>query len=199
MAADTRERILDAAARLVQQHGLHGTTLNRILEASGAPRGSIYFHFPGGKDEIVLEALLAGVARVNREIERLLREAPGPAEAMRAYIDAAAAELAGTDYVFGCPVAPVVLDSPALQSRLFEACRETIDSWERDLAEYLVAAGAARDRALRVATLFIAALEGGLIMARARRDIAPLEVVADEVEALVEREFPARYQATAGA
>ena len=199
MATDTRERILEATARLVQQHGLHGTTLNRILAASDAPRGSIYFHFPGGKDEIVLEAMLAGVARVNREIETLLRECEGPAEAMRAYMDAAAAELEATDYVFGCPVAPVILDCPPLASRLAEACRETIDGWQQGLADYLAASGAARDRAERLAALFIAALEGGLIMARARRDVGALTVVADEIEALIRREFPERYAAAAGA
>lgn len=193
MTQGTRTGILEATERLVQQHGLHGTTLSRILEESAAPRGSVYFHFPGGKDQIVLEAMLAGVGRVDRQLEALLVQAAGPAEAVRAYVDAAAAELRATEFVFGCPVAPVVLDSPGYGSQLAAACRETMEKWQRVLADHFERAGAERQRAEQLATFVISALEGGLVVARARRDVGALAVVADELGAVIRGAFPQRY------
>ncbi|TGW02048.1 TetR/AcrR family transcriptional regulator, partial [Mesorhizobium sp. M2D.F.Ca.ET.145.01.1.1] len=62
MATDTRTRMIEATALLLRRRGYHGTSLNDILTASGAPRGSLYFHFPGGKDQLVIEVTRASVA-----------------------------------------------------------------------------------------------------------------------------------------
>ena len=57
MASNTRKKMIETTARLVQAKGYHGTSLNEILKKSDAPRGSLYFHFPGGKKTLVLEAM----------------------------------------------------------------------------------------------------------------------------------------------
>ncbi|NIP81028.1 MAG: TetR family transcriptional regulator, partial [Gemmatimonadetes bacterium] len=129
MAGDTRERILAAAGRLLREKGFRGTGLSEIIARSGAPRGSIYFHFPEGKDQIVREAMLGEVERISEILLALTRESPGPVEAMRAYVAGAAEELASSNYLFGCPVAPVILDLPDPDSALAEACREAVDEW----------------------------------------------------------------------
>lgn len=186
MAKNTRQRIIDATGRLLHQHGFHGTSLNAILDEAGAPRGSLYFHFPGGKDEIVLEATRASVAVITRELQQTLDETGDPVAAVRAYVAAAAGELRGSDYLFGCPVAPVILDSPAAASPLAEFCRETLANWHRLYQEALVTAGIGPDRAAALATMINASLEGALLMARAERDTAALDVIADELAAMIE-------------
>ena len=55
--SDARQRMIKSTARLFRRQGFHGTGLQQVLEASGAPRGSLYFHFPGGKEEIGETAL----------------------------------------------------------------------------------------------------------------------------------------------
>ena len=76
MANDTRTRILETTALLLRQRGYHGTSLNDILSASGAPRGSLYFHFPGGKDQLVIEVTRDSVAGVTQRLgEALAAEA----------------------------------------------------------------------------------------------------------------------------
>ena len=79
MAQDTRTRMLEKTATLLQHRGYYGTSLSDILEASAAPRGSLYFHFPGGKDQLVLEATRAAAEAATTELDHLLQTAETPA------------------------------------------------------------------------------------------------------------------------
>ncbi len=189
MAKDTRTRMIETTAGLVHRRGFHGTSLNEILEQSGAPRGSLYYHFPGGKEELVLEATREGVAVITQVLSEILTEASDPADGVRAFFGAAAGELRNSGYVFGCPVAPIVLDSPE-SSALAELCREALEEWQRVLVEGLDSAGIEHGRAESLATVIICGLEGGLLLARARRDTAPLETVAEELTSMVRSALP---------
>jgi TetR/AcrR family transcriptional regulator, lmrAB and yxaGH operons repressor len=186
---DTRERMIETTAGLVHRRGFHGTSLNEILAESGAPRGSLYYHFPGGKEELVLEATRQGVAIVTQVLKEVLTDSPDPADGVCAYIEAAAHELRDSGYVFGCPVAPIVLDSPE-SSALAEVCQEALEEWHRVLSQGLGSAGIERGRAESLATMIVCGLEGGLILARARRDIAPLDAVAQELASMVRSALP---------
>lgn len=189
MAKDTRARMIEITAGLVHRRGFHGTSLNEILEQSGAPRGSLYYHFPGGKEELVLEATREGVAVITQVLSEILTEASDPADGVRAFFGAAAGELRDSGYVFGCPVAPVILDSPE-SSALAELCREALEEWQRVLVEGLGSAGIECGRAESLATVIVCGLEGGLLLARARRDTAPLETVAEELASMVRSALP---------
>ena len=120
---DRGHRPAAAAPRLLR----HGA--ERHPEASGAPRGSLYFHFPGGKDQLVLEATRRAVEETTAYLRATLAEARGPAEGVRAFFDAAADLLVETEYTFGCPVAPVILDAPDALPELQELCRQAFEEW----------------------------------------------------------------------
>jgi TetR/AcrR family transcriptional repressor of lmrAB and yxaGH operons len=186
---DTRDHIIETTASLVHRRGFYGTSLNEILQESGAPRGSLYYHFPGGKEELVLEAARQGVAMVTKLLKEVLTDSPDPAGGVRAFVEAAAHMLRDSGYVFGCPVAPIVLDSPE-SSALAEVCQEAFEEWERVLVKGLSSAGIERGRAESLATMIVCGLEGGLILARARRDIAPLDAVAEELASMVRSARP---------
>lgn len=185
MATDTRDRIVNATAALVQRHGFHGTSLSAILAESRAPSGSLYFHFPGGKEEIVLEATRAGATAFTELLERTLRESGDPVAGVKAYIQAVTRQLRASDYMCGCPVAPVILDAPSAASPLAELSRQTLTEMRRLYREALEAAGIEQCRAQTLATTITASLEGGLLIVRAERDTAALEHVAGELEALI--------------
>ena len=185
MVKDTREHMIETTASLVHRQGFHGTSLNEILAESGAPRGSLYYHFPGGKEELVLEATRQGVASVTQLLKEVLTGSPDLAEGVRAFVEAAAHVLRDSGFVFGCPVAPIVLDSPE-SSALAEVCQEALEEWQQVLVEGLSSGGLERGRAESLATVVVCALEGGLILARARRDIAPLDAVAEELASMVQ-------------
>jgi TetR/AcrR family transcriptional regulator, lmrAB and yxaGH operons repressor len=199
MAKDTRTRMLETTARLLQHRGYYGTALSDILQASGAPRGSLYFHFPGGKDQLVVEATRLAVEETSVYLRETLASAPDPAEGVRAFFTAAAALLVESDYSFGCPVAPVILDAPDALPELQEICRQAFEEWVGLFRAAFVAAGIPADRAAALAVLVEAAMEGLLLIARAYRDTGALLQVANELAAIVAAAVPAGHGAAPAA
>jgi TetR/AcrR family transcriptional repressor of lmrAB and yxaGH operons len=195
MAQDTRARMIETAARLLQHRGYYGTALSDILEESGAPRGSLYFHFPDGKDQLVIEATRASVAIATRELEETLAHAKTPGAGVRAYAEAAARILRETDFAFGCPVAPVILDAAGGVEELARICKAAFEEWGRLLQDCFVQAGIPARRARSLALLSIAAIEGLLLIARAYRDCAPMLQAATELEPLVNAALPKKRRA----
>ena len=186
MANDTRTRILETTALLLRQRGYHGTSLNDILSASGAPRGSLYFHFPGGKDQLVIEVTRDSVAGVTQRLGEALAAETDPAVAVHHIYQSVAHMLEENQFTLGCPIAPVVLDSPTDVPELAELCRSAFEQWIGLLRQAFVRAGVPEPRAHALALLVESSLEGLMVIARATRDRAPLLAVADEVAALVE-------------
>lgn len=186
MANDTRTRILDTTALLLRKRGYHGTSLNDILSASGAPRGSLYFHFPGGKDQLVIEVTRNSVADVTARLGQTLAAERDPAVAVHHIYQSVGRMLEDNEFSLGCPIAPVVLDSPTDVPDLADLCRAAFEQWIGLLREAFVRAGVAERRAHALALLVESSLEGLMVIARATRDRGPLQAVADEVAALIE-------------
>ncbi|MBZ9808518.1 TetR/AcrR family transcriptional regulator [Mesorhizobium sp. BR1-1-9] len=186
MANDTRARILETTGLLLRRRGYHGTSLNDILSASGAPRGSLYFHFPGGKDQLVVEVTRASVAEVTERLGAELAAESDPAVAVHHIYQSVARMLEDNEFSLGCPIAPVVLDSPTDVPELAELCRSAFEQWIGLLRDAFVRAGVPERRAHALALLVESSLEGLMVIARATRDRAPLLAVADEVAALIE-------------
>ena len=186
MATDTRTRMIEATALLLRRRGYHGTSLNDILSASAAPRGSLYFHFPGGKDQLVVEVTRRSVADVSERLGAALAEENDPAVAVHHIYQSVARMLEENEFSLGCPIAPVVLDAPNDVPDLAEICRAAFEQWIGLLREAFMRAGVPERRAQALALLVESSLEGLMVIARATRDRAPLLAVADEVAALVE-------------
>src|ERR1700740_714476 len=131
-ATDSKEKTLAAATLLFRRHGFHGTALHDVLAAAGSPRGSLYFHFPGGKEQIGQAALdLAGEA-VRARIAHAA-EASANAEAFLAGIARARpADLEKSDYCNGCPIATTALETAAQSEALGNAARRAFQSWEQE-------------------------------------------------------------------
>ncbi|MBZ9859958.1 TetR/AcrR family transcriptional regulator [Mesorhizobium sp. CA12] len=187
MATDTRTRMIEATALLIRQRGYHGTSLNDILNASAAPRGSLYFHFPGGKDQLVVEVTRASVADVTERLGAALLEESDPAVAVHHIYQSVGRMLEENEFSLGCPVAPVVLDAPNDVPDLVEICRSAFEQWIGLLRQAFVRAGVPERRAQALALLVESSLEGLMVIARATRDRTPVQAVADEVAALVEQ------------
>ncbi|MBZ9736165.1 TetR/AcrR family transcriptional regulator [Mesorhizobium sp. CA18] len=187
MATDTRTRMIEATALLIRKRGYHGTSLNDILSASAAPRGSLYFHFPGGKDQLVVEVTRASVADVTERLGAALLEESDPAVAVHHIYQSVARMLEENEFSLGCPVAPVVLDAPNDVPDLVEICRSAFEQWIGLLRQAFMRAGVPERRAQALALLVESSLEGLMVIARATRDRTPVQAVADEVAALVEQ------------
>jgi len=186
---DTRQRMLDTAADLFQTQGYHATGLTQLTTAGGAPKGSLYFHFPGGKEQLATEAVRLSSERTGALLEAILDDAPDPATGIDRAVDALAGFLTGSDFQRGCPLATVALAAAAASEPIREACADGYASWHGVLGGYLAAQGLSAERADELATIVLAAIEGGLLLARTRRDLAPLRAVATHLHTTLDREF----------
>src|SRR6185437_4349017 len=107
----SRKAFLDATGVLLRRQGYAATGLSEIVERSGAPRGSLYFHFPGGKEELAVAAMERTGEQLRRAIATLMTAPGGAGEAVSGLIGALAAGLAASDYRDGCPIATVTLET----------------------------------------------------------------------------------------
>ncbi|MFJ9695526.1 TetR/AcrR family transcriptional regulator [Kitasatospora sp. NPDC101183] len=168
---ETRARLIAGTRALIEAQGYHGTGLNRILADTGTPRGSLYFHFPEGKDQLVAAALL----QAGRETEELLtsraERGATAAELAEALAEAFAERLHRSAYRTGCPIATVALDVSGANEPLRAVCAEVYDGWRDVLARRLAAEG----RPTGAAGQALALIEGAALLAKVRRDLEPLD------------------------
>lgn len=176
MAADVKNKMIERTAVLLAKKGLQGTSFSEILEASGAPRGSLYHHFPGGKNELILAALeLAG----QRAIAAMAVHRGKPAnEVAAAFIGLWREVLTRAHFTAGCAVVAVTVATD--DEHALAAASATFAEWQKLLADLFTAGGVAPARALALATNLISACEGAVILARAEKSLAPLDFVASE-------------------
>ncbi|MEA5358912.1 TetR/AcrR family transcriptional regulator [Amycolatopsis sp., V23-08] len=186
---DTRQRMLDTAADLFHSQGYHATGLTQLTTAGGAPKGSLYFHFPGGKEQLAAEAVRLSSERTGQLLRAVVTDAPDVATTVDRVVDVLANFLTESDFQRGCPLATVALDAAAESEPIREACADGYSAWHDILTEYLAAQGLGPDRADELGTIVLAAVEGGLLLARTRRDVAPLRAVAAHLHTTLEREF----------
>jgi AcrR family transcriptional regulator len=170
MPRPSRDRLLDSAVDLLQRQGYYGTGLNELLERSEAPRGSLYHYFPGGKEQIGAEAIERAGGQVAAAVVHLLRAKPSVADAVEALAGLLAAGLEASGFERGCPVATTALEVATRSEPIRVAVQASFESWLAPLRERLEATGWPREEAARRADLIIAALEGALVLARARQD-----------------------------
>jgi AcrR family transcriptional regulator len=184
--------MIERAAILLAKKGLQGTSLSEVLEASGAPRGSLYHHFPGGKDELVLDAVRATGVQMMSALDQLAGKPAG--EVARGFATLWRMILAQSDFAAGCAVVAVTVaaESAGLLARAGDVFREN----RARLAKLLAAGGVPEDRASALAATLIAAFEGAVILSRAEQSFEPFELVTSEqlaaVDAAVKNRRPPR-------
>jgi len=181
----TRKKLVDATAALLRRQGYHATGLSDIVAESGAPRGSLYFYFPGGKDELAIAALRASGVAWRARILDAIHGAPDLATALDAIVTAVADDLEASGWDNGCPVAGVALESTSDAVRA--AVVEHFESWLDVSVEHLARFGMAPAPARELALVALSALEGAMLMARVMRSREPLLLVGRTLRALIAR------------
>ena len=170
------------AAQLLRERGYTGTGFREVIERTGAPRGSIYHHFPGGKAQLAGEAVDYAGSLARQAIEGALADGD-PIRALRAFVGLWRSDFERSGYRAGCPIVAVAVESHDEAPELQDAADRAFAQWEAAFAGSLRCAGVPRARASRLASLVVSAVEGAIIVGRARRDPAPRHDVPPEHEA----------------
>jgi TetR/AcrR family transcriptional regulator, lmrAB and yxaGH operons repressor len=185
VASDTRDRLVRATGRLLRTQGYGATGLNQVMAEAEAPRGSMYFHFPGGKVELAAAAVDRFSDRTNARMRLQLDEHESVSAAVGAIFDAYVEHLDRTGYAEGCAVASVSLDAAATHDVLADATSRAFKEWTETLAEALEAEGRPAEQAHGLATLVLAAIEGSIVMAKGTRSTEPVTAARDQMRALL--------------
>lgn len=174
-----RAAMVRSAIRLMRRRGVAATSVADVLADSGAPRGSVYHHFPAGKAQLVQEATRAAADQLTAGIRRVLA-ANDTAGALRALAALWREGLDAGDYAVGCPIVAAALGT---ERAARDAAGEAFATWSALITEKLVDDGADPRRAAALGVLTVGALEGALILAQAQRSPAPLDTVVEELAA----------------
>ncbi|TQM81384.1 TetR family transcriptional regulator [Saccharothrix saharensis] len=179
---DTRQRVVRTAADLFRAQGYHATGINQVLAEGGAPKGSLYFHFPGGKEQLAVEAVTLAGNELCDALAAVLDSEPDSAKALAQALELLGRDLLASDFRSGCPVATVALDAASDSEPIRAACADVYARWQRLIA--------ARTGDEDVATVVLAAIEGALLLARTRRSLDPLHAVGARLSAFLGRPRP---------
>jgi TetR/AcrR family transcriptional repressor of lmrAB and yxaGH operons len=185
-ASDARDRMVEAGVELFGQRGYANVSLLEVIERANAPRGSIYYHFPGGKEELGIEVSARLRHSVQRQVVMLAARADSAEAFLRAFVDLNRKQLAATDFGQGCTMAGILANIGADASEpLRMSVGDTISGWIEAITDGLVSRGVESERAKMVAGNVVAAIEGATIVSRATRSMAPFAQIKVMLAALL--------------
>jgi len=182
---DTRERIINATTELFRSQGFNGTSLKQVSQKAAAPTGSVYHFFPGGKDELGVAVIRESGAAYQTLFELIADEATDITTAVGAFFDGAASALEGTDFIDICPIGNIAREVASTHDSVRLATVDVFEGWKHAVSSRLIAAGLADDQADSLADTLIAAIEGGFVLARARRSTASLRATGKHMQSMV--------------
>ena len=185
MASDTKNRILETSGQLFRRQGYMGTGVKQIVEEAGAPFGSLYHFFPGGKEELGAET----IRRSGMLYGLLFVEFLGPdvdlITGVCNFFAGAAQTLRETAYADACPIATVALEVSSTNEELRQACADVFNAWIEGGTDRFASAGISRTRSRQLMIQMLAGLEGAFVLSRALRSTEPVERAGEAVVELI--------------
>jgi TetR/AcrR family transcriptional regulator, lmrAB and yxaGH operons repressor len=182
---DPKAAMIEAATTLFRRRGYEGVGVAELIAVSGAPRGSLYFHFPGGKEQIAIEA----VRKASQAVLEGIRARAAVTTSIEDYIDTActgwAANLDASDFENGCIIALVGLEAASASPALKAEAAQAFSDWEAALSQMAIDKGLPAPWSARFARGFIGAVEGAIMLARTRHVSNAMFDAADTCKAHV--------------
>ncbi|MCV7146813.1 TetR/AcrR family transcriptional regulator [Mycobacterium riyadhense] len=187
----TRNKMLISAAEVMRERGAAGVTIDAVLARSGTPRGSVYYHFPDGRSQILTEALRYAGDSITATIDAAVDR--GARVLLREYVEFWERLLTECDFSAGCPVVAAAIGSADDEVELSAEAGVILDRWCTSLTRAFIADGFDESDAASLAVMSISALEGAIVLCRSTRSAVPLRQVGDQLEFLIKaREFVRR-------
>lgn len=188
----TRTKMLVAAAEVLRERGAAGVTIDEVLARSGAPRGSVYHHFPEGRSQILREALEYAGYAITTAIDEAACENAGVL--LRRYVQLWEDALLTSDYTAGCPVLAAAIGSGEDEQQLTAVAGEIFSRWREASKQAYLREGFDAADASALADTTLSAMEGAVVLCRSVRSLQPLHDVAAQMEFLIKaKEFVTKF------
>ena len=183
----TRDRILRAAKQLFQQRGYYAVGTAEILEQAQAPKGSMYHHFPEGKEQIAIEAVEKHRAELIARLTSLDGEGFTAAETLRLLAKEMASWLKKSEWLEGTMLVSTAVGSVPHLPKLHAAIKASFNEWREHISQLLMKEGWSKAQAFSLAQTIIAATDGAMIIARVDQDERIVIKVAEDLVRLIEQ------------
>lgn len=184
---ETKERIIQTAAYLFQLQGYHATGLNQIIKESKSPRGSVYYHFPNGKEELAIEAVKYTGRSVEEQIKESMAEILDPVEAIQHFIVLTARQFNNPENVKGIPVGLLASETALISEPLRCTCVEVFKSWANVFAKKLIQHGFEHEEAEELGMTINSMIEGGIMFSLAHKDKQPLLLISNQIPYIIQK------------
>jgi AcrR family transcriptional regulator len=172
-----------SAALLIRERGAHPTAIADVLAHSGAPRGSAYHYFPGGRTQLLCEA----IDYASNQMAGRLDAAPSALALLDGMVASFCTQLIDSDFRAGCPVVAVSIEAgdqnDDTAGSVLERAGAAFNRWTEQISRRLLDEGVPAPRAEELAMLITTAIEGAVIVARATRDVKPLTLIHGHLRA----------------
>lgn len=185
--SDSRENILEAATRLFNLQGYHATGLNQILRESGAPKGSLYYHFPKGKEQLAIEAVQAMSHMIQRDTKERLAHYDEPVAAFQYMIKSIACFFDHVDELEGVPIGLLAAETSLKSEPLRKACQGAFEALENLYANKLIENGYEEQKAQEIGTLINSLIEGSITRCLTKKNGQPLFLVSEYIPYLLKK------------
>lgn len=183
--SSARDQIIETTCKLLELQGYNATGLNQIIKESGSPKGSLYYYFPGGKEELAVAAICQAGAVVLARIHENLTAIDDPIEAIYQFIMNVALNIERSGFTAGGPITIIAIEMASVSDRLWVECARLYSAWQAEFTTKLQSGGFSEERATRLAILIISAMEGSVILCRTNQSRQPMEATATEIAALL--------------
>jgi TetR/AcrR family transcriptional repressor of lmrAB and yxaGH operons len=180
-----RQRVVEAAGQMLRSRGYAEASLRDIVEAAQAPWGSLQHYFPGGKQQLAIEAMALGQAEVSGFIDSAFARTRSAEGALNWFFDSSCRLLEETDYEFGCPVCTVALERSGFGDEVAQAAAAALEEWVEHLAAGFRADGIAPRASDRLATGVLSQYEGALLMSRSTQSLDAMRTAKKLVAGMI--------------
>ena len=181
----TKENLIETAANLFETKGYHATGLNEILAESGAPKGSLYYHFPKGKEQLALEAIYLEGEKIKAHVQGSLQSFENPCDAIVSIIEFIAATIDNDQKTKGMTISLIALETYISSDILRNACLDVYASLENLYAEKLMQFGMNKEVACKLGCVISEMIEGGITYSLVRKNGNPLRLIAQQMPKLI--------------
>jgi TetR/AcrR family transcriptional repressor of lmrAB and yxaGH operons len=183
---DPRANILLAMATLIEKQGYHATGLNDIIALSGSPKGSVYYYFPEGKEQIGIEAVRESGELIASRLKALLGEGRKPSEAIPFFLELLAENMEETEFTAGSPLTTIAVETFLTSPALNQACRQAFDQIRNVLHDLFLANSYSEEMADELSLFVLILVEGAIVLSRTYHSVAPVQLIAKEFRAILE-------------
>ncbi|HNT24917.1 MAG TPA: TetR/AcrR family transcriptional regulator [Anaerolineales bacterium] len=181
--SEARSRILLTMARLIEKQGYHATGLNEIIRESNTPKGSLYYYFPGGKEQIGAEAILEAGKIISERLRSVLAGKVQPAEGVYSFLIQMAENVEASRFGAGSPLTTATIETAVTCEAINQACRDAFDMILAAFKDKFIAGGFAETQAAELALYVTTVVEGGILMSRTYHHAEPLRLAAKHLKA----------------